>query len=313
MTRKPGGENLDDLCDNTSMHSPIRILLDRLIDYAGLFPPAGSSMADAVANYAAYREGGDAFALGRFILPATRLDELVVARKDVVGFWSLSVLIGPSLDDDFAGLAAFAAEHLDLGRVESIEVRASTTADVERIAQLAVGREAFVEIAPDATTLLDDIARLGLRAKIRTGGVTAEAFPSAEAIAGFIKACAKRGVAFKATAGLHHPIRCVRPLTYEANAPTGMMHGFVNLFLASAVVLSPGAAPVDGGRGARSPVELLNESDPAAFTISDDAIVWRGHRISIETLKTMRETLALSFGSCSFEEPLADLRELGWL
>jgi hypothetical protein len=295
------------------MHPPIRTLLDRLIDYAGLFPPAGLSMADAVANYAAYRDGGDAFALGRFIVPATRLDELVEARKDVVGFWSLSALIGPSPDDDFARLTAFAAEHLDLGRVESIEVKASTTADIERIAQLASGVPAFVEVAPDATPLLDEIARLGLHAKIRTGGVTQDAFPSAEAIAGFIEACATRAVAFKATAGLHHPIRCVRTLTYEADAPSAMMHGFVNVFLASAVVLPPGEAPGDGGRGARSPMELLNESDPAAFTIGDDGIDWRGQRISNDTLKTMRETLALSFGSCSFEQPLSDLRELGWL
>ncbi len=53
------------------MNDALRPLLSGLIDYAGLFPPAAVSMADAVANYAAYRTSADAWALGRFVLPVT--------------------------------------------------------------------------------------------------------------------------------------------------------------------------------------------------------------------------------------------------
>ena len=81
------------------------------------------------------------------------------------------------------------------------------------------------------TALLDAVAANGLRAKIRTGGVTAAAFPAAESVAQFIATCMARGLPFKATAGLHHPLRCVRPLTYEPGAEQGTMHGFLNLFL----------------------------------------------------------------------------------
>ena len=92
------------------------------------------------------------------------------------------------------------------------------------------GRTVYVEgVAPS------QLAGKGLRAKIRTGGVTPDAFPSAETIAQFIRECRDHRVAFKATAGLHHPLRCVKPLTYEPDAPTGTMHGFLNVFIAAAM------------------------------------------------------------------------------
>jgi len=155
---------------------------------------------------------------------------------------------------------------------------------------------AFIEIADVA--LLEEIARRGYRAKIRTGGVTADAFPAIANVAEFLRACMAKGIAFKATAGLHHPLRCVKPLTYEPNAPTGTMHGFLNVFLAAAMIDHADA--------------ILAETDADAFAFDDEAAWWRGHRAStIELMETRK--LATSFGSCSFEEPIADLQELGWL
>jgi hypothetical protein len=154
----------------------------------------------------------------------------------------------------------------------------------------------FIEIA--GTALLPELKRRGLRAKIRTGGITEDAFPTPEAVAEFIRACRREGVAFKATAGLHHPLRCVKPLTYEPNAAVGTMHGFVNVFMAAAL-------PQDAEA-------ILRETDPKAFTFEDDGASWRDRRVSLDELRTMRE-FAISFGSCSFEEPIADLKELGWL
>lgn len=155
---------------------------------------------------------------------------------------------------------------------------------------------AFIEIADVA--LLDEIARRGFRAKIRTGGVTAEAFPPIANVAEFLRACVTKGIAFKATAGLHHPLRCVKPLTYEPNASTGTMHGFLNVFLATAMIDHAEA--------------ILAETDSGAFAFDDEAAWWRGHRASTLELMETRK-LATSFGSCSFEEPIADLQELGWI
>lgn len=243
----------------------LRALLEGLIDYAGLFPPAALSMQDAVRNYARYREEEYAWALGRFVVPGDRVAEV---------------------PDDFL-----------LSILGIDEVKAVTTEDVDRIARDANGRTVYVEIADVA--LLDAIARCGLRAKIRTGGVTADAFPPIGDVASFLRACKAAGVAFKATAGLHHPLRCLEPLTYASDAPTGTMHGFLNVFLA--------AAMLDRAD------EILAEEDPRAFAFSDEGAWWRGDQVSTAELRAMRRDFATSFGSCSFEEPISDLRELGFL
>ena len=238
----------------------LRTLLDGLIDYAGLFPPAALSMQDAVRNYARYREGEYAWALGRFVVPKERV-------KEVPPEFQLSVL----------------GVH---------EVKASS---VEELDGVVPG--AFVELSD--TALIPELKKRGLRAKIRTGGITADAFPTPEGVARFIRACRDAGVAFKATAGLHHPLRCIKPLTYEPNAPTGTMHGFVNVFLA--------AAFVDDAE------EVLADGDAASFSFDDGGASWRHRRIGTDDLAAMRANFAVSFGSCSFEEPIADLKELGWL
>lgn len=238
----------------------LRALLEHLIDYAGLFPPAALTMQDAVRNYARYRDGEHAWALGKFVVPQARVAEV---PKE----FPLSIL---GVD----------------------EVKATTE---EELAAFPPG--VYVEIAD--VTLLDGIARRGLRAKIRTGGITPDAFPAIANVAEFIRACKAKGVAFKATAGLHHPLRCVKPLTYEPSAPLGTMHGFLNVFLAAALLDQADA--------------ILAEDDPGAFAFDDDGASWRGHRVSTEEIVAMRRDFATSFGSCSFEEPIGDLRALGWL
>lgn len=238
----------------------LRALLEHLVDYAGLFPPAALTMQDAVRNYARYRDGEYAWALGKFVVPQARAAE-------VPAEFPLSIL---GVD----------------------EVKATTE---EEIAEFP--KDVYVEIAD--IHLLDAIARHGVRAKIRTGGITPDAFPAIDNVAEFLRACKAKGVAFKATAGLHHPLRCVKPLTYEPNAPLGTMHGFLNVFLAAALLDHADA--------------ILAEHDPHAFAFDDDGASWRGHRVSTEEIITMRRDFATSFGSCSFEEPINDLKELGWL
>ncbi|HEX2060016.1 MAG TPA: hypothetical protein VHK90_04695 [Thermoanaerobaculia bacterium] len=175
-----------------------------------------------------------------------------------------------------------------------LETKASTTDDIARIARDTAGRTVYVEISDLA--LLPAIKKHHLRAKIRTGGITPDAFPAIENVAGFLRACRAEGVAFKATAGLHHPLRCVKPLTYDTDSPVGTMHGFLNVFIAAALVEHADA--------------ILREEDPRAFAFEDESMSWRGHRVSVENLAEMREKFAISFGSCSFEEPIGDLRSL---
>jgi hypothetical protein len=248
----------------------IRTLLEGLIDYAGLFPPAKLPMEEAVRNYAHYREAEFSWALGRFVVPAARIAE--VPRTFPLTVLAEADALPP--------------------REKTLEVK---TANVDALD--ADGRTIYVELTD--LSLIPRLAERGLRAKIRTGGLTADAFPAAETIANFMRACKAANVAFKATAGLHHPLRCVKPLTYEPDAPTGTMHGFLNVFLAAAML--------------ERAEEVLLESDPHAFTFDDDGATWRDVRVSVDVLADVRRTFAISFGSCSFEEPIADLQELGWL
>ena len=244
-----------------------KALLAGLIDYAGLFPPATLSMEEAVRNYARYREGEHAWMLGRFVVPEARAHEVPEEfPKSVLGVNEISVAAG------FSPLAV-------IGGLKPAATRR------------------FVEITD--VGLIAELAKNNLAAKIRTGGLTPEAIPHLDLVATFIRVCAMHAVPFKATAGLHHPVRCMRALTYEPDSPRATMHGFINVFMAAAF-------PHDAER-------ILVEEDPKAFRFEDDAAWWRGQAVMTEHLEAVRREFAISFGSCSFEEPIADLQELGWL
>jgi hypothetical protein len=130
-----------------------------------------------------------------------------------------------------------------------------------------------------------------------------EAIPDPGSLARFLEAFAAADVPFKATAGLHHPIRAEQPLTYEEDAPRAAMHGFLNVFAASAFAR--------GGMKAPGLEEVLREADPEAFRLDEDALAWREKRVPTAELEALRNGFATSFGSCSFAEPVADLRSLG--
>jgi hypothetical protein len=288
----------------------LHILLTSLIDYAGLFPPAGLEMKHAVANYARYREAEHAWALGRFIVPAARLPEfesLLPQARSGAG-WHISALLGPEVAVDMAAIAQFNSRHTGRAQIDSVETKA-TTADEIASMRSAIPDSvlAYFEIphSEDPATLLSAIHKARARAKIRTGGLTPEVFPAAEQIARFILRCIAAEVPFKATAGLHHPVRCMRPLTYAPDAPTGKMHGFVNVFLAAAFALTGMPQP--------DLVELLQEESPTAFRFDATGASWRDHRIDQKLLLECRGSLGMSFGSCSFDEPIDDLRAINLL
>lgn len=299
------------------MEASLRILMEGLIDYAGLFPPASLGMPGAVRNYAAYAEGPRAGWLGRFVVPAARLEEFdraLAALGPGSGgkAWRLSVLIGSDLAADLRTLAEFGRKGpAARGRqavIDCLELRAGDgEAILEAMEKAPAGMAAYFEIPvqEDPSPLLAAIARAGGRAKVRTGGVTEDAFPPPRALARFIAACARAGVAFKATAGLHHPVRSVRPLTYEPDSPRARMHGFLNVFMAAAFAAD--------GMEEETLAAVLREESPSAFSFREGEASWRTRRLDAERLRAARRDFAISFGSCSFEEPGQDLSEAGLL
>jgi hypothetical protein len=312
--------------------SAFRSFMGGLVDYAGLFPPASLDMAAAVDEYAAHRTELEAWMLGRFIVPAGRLDELGEACAQYLDQgqeWTFSALVG-GRDDAESALASVAAQGRAAAdflqrfegrvRIEVLEapipVDGSGTNVGDFLGRYAdsfasaglTERELYLEVLPgvDDTRVLEAInalaafesrfARIG--AKLRCGGVTPEAFPSCERIADFIDRCRRLGLPLKCTAGLHHPVR------HQAADPKVMMHGFLNVFGAGILAHALGAGP-------EVLTACVSETDPEAFEFSDDGFAWRDHLVPAGALAQARDGFLSGFGSCSFDEPRDDLRALG--
>ena len=292
-----------------------RALLASLVDYAGLFPPAGLGMAAAVVEYLEARAGTEGWLLGRFVCPASRLTELAEALPPETATLALSVVLdGADMRDDLARVDRLP---LELVRAEVVEVRLPA-GGAELVAALdalldslpsddapvpyveptlrADWREAVPraveEVARRRKTLHG--ARLGL--KLRCGGTVATAFPSPAQVALFVASCRSTGVPIKATAGLHHPIRHVDPATGFH------MHGFLNLLAAAVFTLDETEL-----------ADVLLEEDPAAFRLDEDGLAWRDLSAGTAALARARRELFVAFGSCSFAEPVEDLGSLGFL
>jgi len=274
----------------------------RLIDYAGLFPPAALDVRSAVRNYLGYCGLPQAWMLGRFLVDLARLEELRDAAADELAGLPLSVIAPADFD------ARVLARRRDEGfRIESIEIKCDEPLKISRVREhVPEDLECYFEIPAQqaCTGAIDALAAVNARAKLRMGGVVAEAFPAATAVAERMETLADRGVSFKATAGLHHPLRSEHRLTYAGDSASGTMHGFVNLLCAAAVLRFGGER--------REAVRVLEERDANAFQIMRDSIAVAGRMWDAAALSEVRKFF-VSFGSCSFTEPTSDLEALGWL
>ena len=300
------------------MPTALKALLRGAIDYAGLFPPAGLDMAPTVANYASYRDGAQAWALGRFVMPASRIAEFESAAAGLLppgpssSPWRVAALLGPDPAADIRALGELNCRHAAEGEgavaADVVEGKADSVAAVERLlGRMPSYLQTYVEIpiARDPAPLIAAIGRAGGRAKVRAGGITPEAFPPAADLVRFIRTCLSAKVPFKATAGLHHPLRADYRLTYEPDSVRGTMFGFLNLFLATAFMAD--------GLDDREAGLLLEEGGRDAIGFDDSSAVWQGRRLGIDAIRRAREAGIVSFGSCSFTEPIGDLASLGLL
>ncbi|MBX2991015.1 MAG: hypothetical protein KF749_07585 [Bacteroidetes bacterium] len=283
-------------------------LLAGIVDYAGLFPPAGLSMAEAVKNYDAYLRGNDAWALGRFIVPVARLDEFAQEAMPMLSgspVWKLSALAGPNPRLEIRQVAAFNDRCIAKALIDTIEAKAASADEIRNVsAAVPASLQLFIEIPiqTDPADLIAEIGRHRRSVKVRTGGITADVFPSSQDLARFIHACVKENVAFKATAGLHHPIRAAYNLTYKPDSEQGKMYGYLNVFLAAAFARK--------GMSLDDTVKVLEEESPEALALNDNHISWHEHHLEASDLQEVRQHVAISFGSCSFREPMDDLRRM---
>ncbi len=294
-----------------------RVLLDGIVDYAGLFPPAALSVAEAVRLYARYRGGEAGWMLGRLVCPVASFDDFAreaepLLPRDAGALpWRVSAIGTGNHEADAIAITALNDAHRWTwdecsAVVDTIETRATTPADIAPIHE-AFQRETqvYVEIpwVDDVTPFIAELARVGRRAKMRTGGTTPDAFPSPSAVVSFIECCVRHGVAFKATAGLHHPLHGTYPLTHAPDAPESSMYGYLNVFLVAAMT----AQGVHRDLRERA----LQASDASQLVFADEFIAWKDVRIDRTELARIREHIAISFGSCSFTEPVDEVRAMG--
>ncbi len=303
----------------------VRAAFAELIDYAGLFPPADLDVEPAVREYSASADGAFAWMLGRFIVQASRVPQLLAAATAPAPI-RLSAIVDAGTDPRawlarvLALLEEIARLHTDEARIriEALEIALPPLATMRETYDAAIGQfaaalrranlqtlPAYVELPRDErwSAQLDGalfaLARHQLGAKLRCGGVLPSAFPSPDQVAEFIAAAAEHGLRMKATAGLHHPVR--RP---EAHIGA-TMHGFLNVLAAAAFART--------GARRETLVEILSCEDPGAFGFDENGLAYRGEHVSAAALQATRERLFVAYGSCSFSEPTADLQELGIL
>ena len=285
---------------------PVRILLGGAIDFAGLFPPASLEMDDAMRNFARYLASENRWMLGRLAIPAGRLLEMEpLLKPNRAQDWKISALLSDQYKNDLKSIVEFHLRAGERAHVDSVEFKIGTRDELQPIAELLPhNAQAFAEVSLTSklTEQIEALRMARICAKIRTGGVTASGFPRLQQVARFISTCVQAGVPFKATAGLHHPMRGIYSLNGKQRAPHVPMHGFLNVLIAT-------AAAKAGAMELQLP-EILAERGEDAFEFHKSGVSWRGLKISNRQLREAREQAVVSFGSCSFEQPLYELRSL---
>lgn len=280
-------------------------LFARLVDDAAIFPPGNAPLAVAVRQHRELRAGPMREFVGPLLWTASRLEELRLVldeeRVDIgrAGPLELAVVV----DTGTAGIApavqaALGDPRVDLRAVEvplraesDLQGAARRTAAAVLQAGIPLGCTVYVEVPSAGRTgdALDILSGLGVRAKLRTGGAEADAFPDSRAVAGFLSACLDRELGVKFTAGLHRAVRHTDPTTSFEH------HGFLNLLLATHALLAGRA--VDDAVAA---LEVRNGNQ-----LAEDA-----RALSADDATRVRRSF-MSYGSCSVTEPVEDLHALG--
>ena len=299
----------------------LRALLAHSIDYAGMFPPCSLELDSALRNQAEYVLSPDEWMLGAFVLTAEQFDatKQLLSQFDAQHPLRIAAL-GPktasanafleALDDADAATRSLSRHNVDLISISHLEMFLPKEVDVASLneARSIVGDlPVFWESPPDRAeqtiALLSefnsdaDSPTFGY--KLRTGGVTADAFPTSMQIAKALVTPATHQLPFKFTAGLHHPLR-----QYREEVET-KMHGFLN-------VLGAAVLAAEHRWDANQTAIMLDEENADSFSFNDDFFAWREWRIDTKRLQ-YRRRFVVSFGSCSFDEPRDDLRELNLL
>ena len=296
----------------------LHALLAQSVDYAGLFPPCSLPLEPALRNQASYTRTDDAWMLGSFVLPLAKFEEAknYLSQFDQKHPLRISALgakvenasaFSETLSDYMQSMRELVKSRSAILSITQLEMPLPREVDAKLLSDarsIVEGLPTFLEMPADAAEqTIALLAKTGpdktLGFKLRTGGVTADAFPTSTQIARVLIAAAKHNVPIKFTAGLHHPVRMFR------SEVETKMHGFLN-------VLGAAALAAEHHWNEQQTSAMLDDEDATSFSFSDESFAWREWKITTDRIKARRKFVA-SFGSCSFDEPLEDLRALNLL
>ncbi len=295
------------------MNGALQSMLEGVIDYAGLFPPAKRPLTEAVDDYLGIVHGPDKWIVDRFACPAGKLADLAVELTEhpEEPFVPVAVIgtIQPDhkhwkcgIEHDAAEMTKFQRAVENHAEIQAYEIRVP---DHGHLTQYLGDLKAFANVdlfveLPWGSEMADSLSQLAESdstfAKARTGGADV---PTSQDLAALIQQCVQLDLTFKLTAGLHHPLPGVDA---QSGART---HGFLNVLTATTMALS-------GDLSRRELEELLEERSAKGFVFKRESMTWRGHKATLEDIENAR-TILVSFGSCSVEEPLEGLQQIGLL
>lgn len=328
------------------MKKSLQAFMKGIIDYAGLFPPAKLPLDEAIHNYARYKKHTDKWMLSRFIIPASRLNELSSYAGELfaVDFpFNFSVIgnAGQTVEDFHTEIGnlcenciEFCSKHEGMVHTPALEIK--------------LPAEATASQSPNRLKELMDLTADRLGISSQTPGVIfyenrlsenweKEIEATIQAIAEHNKDMDKADSEYQFAA---YKLRCGgveahlfpsveqvafvinkardygvplkgtaglhHPVRHYAEPVQTKMHGFFNVF--GGAMLSYGNDLIENELHA-----ILREEDPAQFTFTDEAFRWKDVSVSTEKIKELRNEKMLSYGSCSFDEPREDLQQLGLL
>jgi hypothetical protein len=314
----------------------LKYLTEGLIDYAGMFPPASLDIQTAFNNYLEYLKGPYRWMLGRFVCSVNKLGELsqLIKSQGIVPSEKIKIsILGNSgensvrfinaVKEDVSNIRNFNNEYntiCDLGVFE-VPLPADTSKEpdafrirgiINDVSDLFEGsfQETFkffyeYKPLPSLPMIIKALwyhnkGNRNAGYKLRTGGEDESAFPGSEQVALAIKTCREYEVVLKLTAGLHHPFR-----HYDETFKT-KMHGFLNVFSAGIIEHCHNTTE-------EALAEIIGDEESGDFKYSENSLRWKNFFILASEVERGRKELMTSIGSCSFDEPINDLKKMNLL
>jgi hypothetical protein len=269
------------------------VLVRALLDDAATFPPGSMDLAEAVAAHRGHLRSLHAPLVGPFVVAAAALPRLADLLSPDEAF-EVTVTTPDVRELPMALATAAGVSGVRVVALEAAlpdDVGATEVVPTVRAAAVRGDVTVFVEVPRDGRrdAVVAALSGSGYAAKLRTGGVVAEAYPDVDELAHAVVALVEAGVPFKATAGLHHAVRNTDPVTGFDQ------HGFANV-LAAVDTVQRGGSVADA-------VAALSERNPSVVAM---ALLSAADRAA-DVRAGFR-----SFGTCSIAEPVADLEVLGF-